>query len=239
MFSRGVHPRPSGSIAQPPFQLPPFSDRPRLFCCPVAESNVGHLPRSFINPGRHLMNLQLRSFLECADEPSYTMPRCDVSHIIEVTSRTIHSSLSLEADSPDRREQWNVSHHDPISHDHNWSTPPSDKGDNMDQNFEEDIPYSTYHSMSTRCFVTQNSNNGWQVPPHSRQYRDSHIETAQGRVGTERYIEIPPFRTMPYTSDGSSGHSTGGLSARPWMPSCTIIMWCTQHQNYYEVHVLS
>ena len=239
MFSGGMHPRPPGSAPQSQFKQPPFSDRPRLFCCPVAESNVGHLPRSFINPGRHLMNLQLRSFLECADDPAYTIPRCDVSHIIEVTTRSIHNSSGSEAESAGRQEQWNVSHDCQTSHSHNWLTPPSEPGDKMDRGFEEDIPYSTYHSMSTRCFVTQNSSNSWQAPPHSRQYRDAHTETSQGRVGTERYIEIPPFRTMPYTSDGSSGHSTGGSSARPWMPSCTIVMWCTQHQNYYEVHVMS
>lgn len=228
------------SNSQPVFEAPPLTRRPRLFCCPVAESNPEHLPRSFVNPGRHLMNLQLRSFLECADDSTHTIPRCDVSHIVEVTTRVLNNDLASIFASNGEIEQWNASN---TRQAYPLTTPLLNTDDKscmmMDRDAHDDIPYSTYQCMSTRYFITQNSNNAWQAPPHSRQYRESHGDPCHGRAGRERYMEIPPFKTMPYTSDGSSANGGGGTSARAWIPSCSVSMWCPQHHNYYEVHVLS
>lgn len=226
-----------------PFADPPFTCRPQLFCCPVAESNPSHLPRSFVNPGRHLMNLQLRSFLECADLADCSIPKCDVSHIIEVTTRVIQNCPPHGTDDQGEQEQWNVQAEQHGKEDVAFTTPPLEEDERngmmLDRDMQEELPYSTYQSMSTRHFITQNGSNSWQVPPHSRQYRDAHPDHYQRRSRHERYMEIPPFRTMPYTSDGSSAHGSGPMSARPWIPSCSLLMWCTRHNNFYEVHVLS
>src|ERR1700743_1455883 len=88
------------------FASPPLAVRPPLFCCPVAENNPAHLPRSFVNPGRHVMNKQLRSFLDCADDAELTLPRCEVSHMIEVTTRFLHTPPSH---GPPTEQQWNLS----------------------------------------------------------------------------------------------------------------------------------
>ncbi|KAK5050023.1 hypothetical protein LTR84_004143 [Exophiala bonariae] len=229
---------------RPTFADPPFSCRASLFCCPVAESNPSHLPRTFVNPGRHLMNLQLRSFLECADHPDHTIPKCDVSHIVEVTTRLLQNGLTHLNDGQGNQEQWNVRAAVGCKEHVAFKTPPLEEDESngmvLDQDMQEDIPYSTYQSMSTRQFVTQNGSNTWQVPPHSRQYRDNHPDHSQGRSRVEKYMEIPPFKTIPYTSDGSSGNGASGLmSARPWIPSCSLLMWCTRHNMFYEIHVLS
>lgn len=220
------------------FAIPPLSCRPKLFCCSVAESNPAHLPRTFVNPGRHLMNLQLRAFLECADDAEYTFSKCEVSHIVEVTTRALHNPFMLS-----RRvaqEQWNVPPGMPSGFSLSTNTPPlEDDGNGMVVDNEEaergEVPYSTYQSMSTRYFITQSSNNAWQIPPHSRQYRETHGDSAPGRSAHEKYMEIPPFKTLPYTSESGSG----GAGARTWVPSCSMLMWCSRHNTFYEVHVLS
>lgn len=228
------------------FPDPPLTCRPKLFCCPVAESNPAHLPRSFVNPGRHLMNLQLRSFLECADEPKLSLPKCDVSHIVEVTARVLQNPSAVRSNNQVEQEQWNVQaivgNGDPFA----IKTPPLEEEEEegectvmRDEAMQEDIPYSTYQAMSSRHFITQSSNNIWQIPPHSRQYRDSHPESHHTRNRMERYMEIPPFKTMPYTSDGSASTNSGTVTSRPWIPSCSMLMWCTRHNMFYEVHVLS
>ncbi|KEF54858.1 uncharacterized protein A1O9_09301 [Exophiala aquamarina CBS 119918] len=190
------------------------------------------------------MNLQLRSFLECADDPKLEIPKCDVSHIVEVTTRVLHNPSAGQSDSQLPQEQWNVrasmGYKEPFA----INTPPLEEEEGVciamhDQDMQEDIPYSTYQAMSTRHFTTQSSNKAWQIPPHSRQYRDSHPEPYHTRSRTERYMEIPPFKSMPYTSDGSSSMTSGAMSARPWIPSCSMLMWCTRHNMFYEVHVLS
>jgi len=225
------------------FAPPPLASRPLLFCCPVAESDPNHLPRSFVNPGRHLMNTQLRSFLECADDDRYTFAKCDVSHMIEVTTRALHNNTDASQIGV-LEQQWNI----PLrTHNHSFNayTPPLEETDQYEMaidggNYSRPaIPYSTYQSMSSRCFITQNSNDAWQIPPHSRAFREIHPEPRQGKTGRERYMEIPPFRTMPYTSESIPGGNAGAAGARPWMPSCSIVMWCTIHNNFYEVHVLS
>lgn len=230
------------------FPEPPFTCRPKLFCCPVAESNPSHLPRSFVNPGRHLMNHQLRSFLECADDPNLSISKCDVSHIVEVTTRVLHNPPAGQSDSQVPQEQWNVRASVGYEEHHAIKTPPLEEEEEgeegecivmRDQDMQEDIPYSTYQAMSTRHFITQSSNNAWQIPPHSRQYRDSHPEPYHNRTRNERYMEIPPFKSMPYTSDGSSSNNSGAMSARQWIPSCSMLMWCTRHNMFYEIHVLS
>lgn len=225
------------------FADPPFTCRPNLFCCPVAESNPSHLPRSFVNPGRHLMNLQLRSFLECADHPDHTIPKCDVSHIVEVTTRLLQNWSTRSNDDQGSQEQWNVRPDVGRKEDVAFKTPPLEEDEKngmaLDQDMQDDIPYSTYQSMSTRQFIPQNSSNTWQVPPHSRQYRDHHPDHSQSRNRMERYVEIPPFKATPYTSDGSSANGSGATSARPWIPSCSLLMWCTRHNMFYEIHVLS
>ncbi|KIW97636.1 uncharacterized protein Z519_01220 [Cladophialophora bantiana CBS 173.52] len=229
----------NGNCSRTAFAIPPLSSRPPLFCCPVAESNPAHLPRSFVNPGRHLMNLQLRSFLECADDADYSFPKCEVSHIVEVTTRALHND-TLPSHGRPAEQQWNVP-----GELNNTSlkscTPPLEESEESKMALDEEelgsaeIPYSTYASMSTRYFITQNSYKAWQIPPHSRSYRETHPEPNPSRASIERYMEIPPFKTMPYTSEGISG----GAGARPWMPSCSILMWCTKHNKFYEVHVLS
>ncbi|KIX01440.1 uncharacterized protein Z518_09166 [Rhinocladiella mackenziei CBS 650.93] len=230
------------------FAAPPLACRPKLFCCPVAERNPAHLPRCFVNPGRHLMNNQLRSFLECADDAEYTFPKCEVSHIVEVTTRVLHNDMFSPSHGRLKQQQWNIPTSilpgDPMT----TTTPPLDHDDDEGNGMALDeevsqcsmILYSTYQSMSTRYFITQNSNNVWQAPPHSRHYRETHPEPNQIKTGIERYMEIPPFKTMPYTSESTSGSSNGGIGgARPWIPSCSILLWCTKHNNFYEVHVLS
>ncbi|EXJ88628.1 hypothetical protein A1O1_05558 [Capronia coronata CBS 617.96] len=221
------------------FAAPPFSCRSKLFCCSVAESNPAHLPRSFVNPGRHLMNLQLRTFLECADNAEHTFSKCEVSHIVEVTARALHNPAI-----PTRlavQEQWNIPSAIASGFTVDTNTPPleEDEQDGMMVDHGEpessELPFSTYQSMSTRYFVTQNSSNAWQAPPHSRQYRETHAEATQGRPGNEKYMEIPPFKTLPYTSESNSA----GAGARTWIPSCSMLMWCNQHNTFYEVHVLS
>lgn len=225
------------------FADPPFACRPKLFCCPVAESNPSHLPRSFVNPGRHLMNIQLRSFLECADNPDHSISKCDVSHIVEVTTRVLQNCSTSRSDDQVNQEQWNVRSSVGYEEHVAIKTPPLEDDERngmvLDQDIQEDIPYSTYQSMSTRHFITQNGSNAWQIPPHSRHYRDSHPEPYQSRSRNERYMEIPPFKTMPYTSDSASANNPGAMSARSWIPSCSLLMWCTRHNMFYEVHVLS
>jgi len=231
---------------RPEFAAPPFQCRPKLFCCPVAESNPAHLPRSFVNPGRHLMNLQLRSFLECADDAEHTLSKCEVSHIVEVTTRALHNEMSAPAYHGRTQEQWNVSTSMPCAYPLARNTPPREEDEDRKMTLDEmempraEIPMSTYQSRSTRYFITQNSHNVWQIPPHSRQYRETHHDSHQGRTGSEKYMEIPPFKTTPYTSECTSGAAaSGAATARPWTPSCSVLMWCTRHSNFYEVHVLS
>ena len=216
---------PSADRSHTAFAPPPFTSRPALFCCPAAESDPAHLPRSFVNPGRHLMNTQLRSFLECADDAQYTIAKCDVSHMIEVTTRALHNSPPL-SQGPTTAQQWNV----PAKlHNNNLSayTPPLEETDHRKMAVHEEdfvnaeLPYSTYQSMSTRYFITQNSNDAWQTPPHSRAFRETHPESRPGRVGRERYMEIPPFKTLPFTSESMPGGNSGAAGARPWMPSCS------------------
>ncbi|EXJ78052.1 hypothetical protein A1O3_09213 [Capronia epimyces CBS 606.96] len=240
---RDVHKSQRNGNSWESFAAPPLARRPKLFCCSVAESNPDHLPRSFVNPGRHLMNLQLRTFLECADNAEYTFSKCEVSHIVEVTTRALHNPSVLSSHDP-FQEQWNVPSGMPFGLSMSTNTPPLEEDEDSGMIVDEEaanseIPYSTYQSLLTRHFVTQNSNNAWQIPPHSRQYRETHGELAQGRAGSERYIEIAPFKTLPYTSESSSGGSSGGAGARTWVPSCSMLMWCTQHNTFYEVHVLS
>ncbi|OAP63223.1 hypothetical protein AYL99_02450 [Fonsecaea erecta] len=230
---------PNGNRSRVTFALPPLISRPPLFCCPVAESNSAHLPRSFVNPGRHLMNLQLRTFLECADDAEYAFAKCDVSHIIEVTTRALHNNPLPTRGRP-TGQQWNVRSGPPITSLTSYTAPLEDTDESrMAIDVEElsgaEIPYSTYQSMSTRYFISQNSDKTWQIPPHSRSYRETHPEPNTNKAGVERYMEIPPFKTMPYTSEGISG----GAGARPWMPACSVLMWCTKHNKFYEVHVLS
>lgn len=223
------------------FASPPLHHRPKLFCCPVAESNEFHLPRSFVNPGRHLMNQQLRSFLECADDDHLTFSKCEVSHIVEVTTRVIY--FAAVSHGMQLHQQWNHSGGSQLrARPADTITPPLDEGEENEMVLDDDqeLTYSTYQSMSTRYFITQNSSNVWQIPPHSRQYRDTRPDPNQGPGGVEKYMEIPPFKTVPYTSESTSGGSSGGgNAARPWIPSCSILMWCNQHNNFYEVHVLS
>ncbi|KAI1622691.1 hypothetical protein EDD37DRAFT_485046 [Exophiala viscosa] len=224
------------------FANPPLNHRPKLFCCPVAESNASHLPRSFVNPGRHLMNQQLRSFLECADDSQYTFSKCEVSHIVEVTTRAIHNNPAAASHSMHIQQQWNQSSSPLRPYPVDTITPPFDSSyeNEMVLDDEHELTYSTYQSMSTRYFIAQNSSNAWQIPPHSRQYRDNRPDPNQGRGGVDKYMEIPPFKSMPYTSESSGGGSSGGgNAARPWIPSCSMLMWCNQHNNFYEVHVLS
>lgn len=258
------------------FADPPLSCRPKLFCCAVGESSKDHLPRSFVNPGRHLMNQQLKTFLECADDDTYTFHKCDVSHIVEVTTRVLcnhNDQVAATSTLPCGNgihqapppyplpEQWNREETLPhpsflllLHHLHNNDndkpkldniTPPLDSVEeedrkmimDMDHHREETfVPYSTHQSMSTRFFITHNSSNSWQVPPHSRQYRDNHPDPNNGRIGVEKYMEIPPLKTMPYTSESVSGNGGG---AREWIPSCSILMWCNKHNTFYEVHILS
>ncbi|KAK5553066.1 hypothetical protein LTR46_008779 [Exophiala xenobiotica] len=220
-----------------PFADAPLSHRPKLFCCPVAETREDHLPRCFVNPGRHLMNQQLKTFLESADDEEYTFSKCEVSHMVEVTARALcNNAPPPSSHSMQPQEQWNVFsgpvRNPPVD---NIKTPLDSEDSNMALD-QEALPYSTYQSMSTRYFITQNSSHTWQIPPHSRQYRDNHPDPNNGRIGLERYMEIPPFRTIPYTSESTSG---GGTGAREWIPSCSILMWCTRHNTFYEVHVLS
>ncbi len=241
-FDREYFSNPRSGPPRLDFAAPPFQCRPKLFCCPVAESNPAHLPRSFVNPGRHLMNLQLRAFLECADDADHTLYKCEVSHIVEVTTRAIHNDLSSSTYDGRTQEQWNVPSRMPRTHSLTSYTPPRDEEESkMNLDPEEmqraEITMSTYQSRSTRYFITQNSHNFWRTPPHSRQYRETHQDINQGRTGTERYIEIPPFNTTPYTSECTSGAASG--AARPWTPSCSVLMWCNRHCNFYEVHVLS
>ncbi|KAL6243197.1 hypothetical protein RBB50_009748 [Rhinocladiella similis] len=218
------------------FADPPLSCRSKLFCCPVAESSKDHLPRSFVNPGRHLMNQQLKTFLECADDEYYTFHKCEVSHIVEVTTRALCNDLVTLPQGIQAQEQWNRDHTPLRKSKADNITPPLEVEDSKMLIDQEAVPYSTYQSMSTRYFITQNSSNSWQVPPHSRQYRDSHPDPNNGRTGVEKYMEIPPLRTMPYTSESASGNGGG---AREWIPSCSILMWCNKHDTFYEVHVLS
>jgi hypothetical protein len=238
-----------GSGPPPNFRLPPFARRPKLFCCAVAESNPAHLPRSFVNPGRHLMNSQLQSFLECADDENYTLAKCEVSHLVEVTTRALENQVINPAAGRQREEQWNRSGHRPPVQGNDRRTPPGEGGKDFNMLLDEDetsyqgVPYSTYRSTATRSFVTQNSTQAWQNPPHSRSYRDPHPDpSSQGnKAGVEQYMEIPPFKTMPYTSDSHAGGSGGGggVGARQWIPSCSVLMWCVSHSNFYEVHVFS
>ncbi len=219
-----------------PFAGPPLSHRPKLFCCPVAETREDHLPRCFVNPGRHLMNQQLKTFLESADDEEYTFSKCEVSHMVEVTARALCNNALPSSHSMQPQEQWNVFsgpvRNPPVDN----TTPPLEGEDSNMAMDQQELPYSTYQSMSTRYFITQNSSHTWQIPPHSRQYRDNHPDPNHGRIGLERYMEIPPFKTMPYTSESISG---GGTGAREWIPSCSILMWCILHNTFYEVHVLS
>lgn len=228
------------------FAPPPLTCRPKLFCCAVAESNPAHLPRTFVNPGRHLMNLQLRTFLECADNPDHSFPKCEVSHVVEVTTRVLQGP-SVPSHGDPVPEQWNVGPRVTSGYSMSANTPPLDEeekntmicDDEELESRESEVPYSTYQSMATRHFVTQNSNNAWQIPPHSRQYREAHGDASHGRAGVERYIEIPPFKTLPYTSEGTAGGASSGAGTRTWVPSCSLLMWCGQHNTFYEVHVLS
>lgn len=230
---------------QPTFAHPPLMTRPLLFCCPVAESNPEHLPRSFVNPGRHLMNTQLRTFLECADDPTRTFDRCEVSHMVEVTTRLINNPTPRPLGRGEQLQQWNV----PGTSSQSAYTPPLDEADQSGMAIDKDgaggteIPFSSYHSMSTRAFITHPANPTWQQPPHSRTYREQHADHDHGRMrqpknGREKYMEIPPFKSTPYTSEGTQGSSVT-MHTRSWMPSCSIVMWCTVHNNFYEVHVLS
>jgi len=218
------------------FANPPLTCRPKLFCCPVAESSQHHLPRSFVNPGRHLMNQQLRTFLECADDDDYTFHKCEVSHMVEVTTRALCNDLATLPPGVQAQEQWNRLASPLCKSAVDNITPPLECEDSKMSIDQETVPYSTYQSMSTRCFITQNSSNSWQVPPHSRQYRDNHPDPNNGRIGAEKYIEVPPLRTVPYTSESASGNGGG---AREWIPSCSILMWCNKHNTFYEVHILS
>ncbi|KIY03600.1 uncharacterized protein Z520_00291 [Fonsecaea multimorphosa CBS 102226] len=234
-----AHNYPNGNHRRLRFALPPLISRPPLFCCPVAESNPTHLPRSFVNPGRHLMNSQLRKFLECADDAEHTFEKCDVSHIIEVTTRALHNN-ALPSHGWPAEQQWNL-RSGPSNTSLTSFTPPLEETEatKMAVDDEElsgaEIPYSTYQSMSTRYFISQSSDKTWQTPPNSRNYQSNNPKPNPSKTGPERYMEIPPFKTLPYTSEGSAG----GAGARPWMPSCSVLMWCTKHDQFYEVHVLS
>lgn len=193
------------------------------------------------------MNLQLRSFLECADNDEHTFSKCEVSHIVEVTTRAIHHDILTAPRRTEAQLQWNMPSgvarsRPPVGH-----TPPREEGEGAkmtvgeDEFWDGDNHHSTYQSMSTRYFITHNSSNAWQTPPHSRQYRDTHSDANQGKSSVEKYMEIPPFRTMPYTSESAAASSSGGTGggSRPWNPSCSILIWCNEHNNFYEVHVLS
>ncbi|ETI25761.1 hypothetical protein G647_02535 [Cladophialophora carrionii CBS 160.54] len=229
----------AGAHSQTVFAAPPLPARPVLFCCPVAENNPAHLPRSFVNPGRHVMNKQLRSFLDCADDAELTLPKCEVSHMIEVTTRALHTPPVIGRPI---EQQWNL----PAKHDDkplNNYTPPLEGDSNMsvdgDDCSETEIPRSTWQSMSTRYFITQPSNDEWQLPPNSKAYREHHPEPRPTRAVQERYMEIPPFHNWPFTSESIPGGNSGPAGARPWMPACSIVMWCPKHNNFYEVHAMS
>jgi hypothetical protein len=102
-------------------------------------------------------------------------------------------------------------------------------------------PRTTWHSSSTRYFITQTSGNSWQQPPNSKSYRERHpAEARPSRPANDsRYIEVPPFVCPPYTTESVPGGNSGASGARPWHPTCSIVMWCTQHNTFYEVHILS
>ena len=224
--------------------MPPLAVRPALFCCPVSEKHPDHLPRSFVNPGRHLMNTQLRLFLSCADDAQISLPKCDISHMIEVTT----SNLLAPMTSPSKVvQQWN-SHakldEKEMSRDNISSQVDADMSlDDCEGEMRgPDIQRTTWHSLSTRYFIPQSSGDEWLQPPNSKSFREKHPEAKTDRPERERYeryMEIPPFHTRPYTSESVPGGHSGSASARPWMPSCSIVMWCNKHNQYYEVHTLS
>lgn len=194
------------------------------------------------------MNSQLREFFECADDAEHVFSKSEVSHMVEVTTRAIQNPLP----SVSHLEQWNIQQDMNLGHSVNTATPPLeqdveehqmmlDEHDDCEESNGPEIPYSTYQSLNTRYFIPINSSNAWQAPPHSRQYREAHADLNQGRGGIEKYMEIPPFKTMPFTMEWSSGGSSGsgGVAARTWVPACSLLMWCNTHNNFYEVHVLS
>ena len=234
---------PSSSRAHDTFAPPPLAARPALFCCPVAENNPAHLPRSFVNPGRHQMNLQLQSFLNCADDANLMLERCEVSHMIEVTTRVLQT-IPVASQHRPVVEQWNIP--TGLNDAADTLTPPveidCDMSGDGDISTGTELPRTTYQSMSTRYFITQPSSSAWQMPPDSKAFRERHPQPRVFRNETdrqERYIEVPPFNTWPYTSEVVSAGHSGPPGARPWTPSCSIVMWCNKHDNFYELHTIS
>jgi hypothetical protein len=220
-------------------QLRLSSRGPVLFCCSVAETDPSHLPRSFVSPGRHLRNTQLKGFLECADDLSVHLFKCDVSHMVEVTTRLIYQNVMPYGERRPPATQWKVPATTPGT---NSPTPPSEDPTTQHGATDEHPikqAYTTYQSMSTRCFVIQSNNKTWQAPPHSRAFRESHGDSTRTKFERKKYMEITPFRTMPYASDNAVNGNVGVAGARAWVPSCSMILWCSRYNNLYEVHVFS
>ena len=72
----------------------------------------------------------------------------------------------------------------------------------------------TWQSLSTGYFITQPINNGWQMPPDSKAYRERNPRSRPVRTEheqDEKYREIPPFRTCPCTSKGFAGGHSGAV----------------------------
>jgi hypothetical protein len=185
------------------------------------------------------MNTQLKGFLECADDPSVHLSKCEVSHMVEVTTRLIQQHFIPYCDQRPPASRWNV----PVNTSGtNSPTPPSESTHIQHEatgGHPTEQSYSTYQSMSTRYFVTQSSSEAWEAPPHSRAFRESHGDSKRTKLEREKYMEIPPFKTMPCTSDNAVNGNAGIVGARAWVPSCSIILWCNRHNKFYEVHILS
>ena len=122
-------------------------------------------------------------------------------------------------------------------------TPPLEVDGDMSVDDDEfaaaELPRSTWQSMSTRYFITQPNSDDWQIPPNSKAYREHHPDLKPSKASCERYMEIPPFHNWPFTSENTPGGNSGPAGARPWMPACSIVMWCNTHNNFYEVHAMS